>query len=95
MQAQGARWQALSELLPNVSGRVAETRQLVNLAAFGFPLPAGFPSIVGPFNVFDARVYLTQSIFDCQGDERRSRPNATTSPPRTIPTRARAIWSCS
>jgi outer membrane protein TolC len=25
MQAQGARWQALSELLPNVSGQVGET----------------------------------------------------------------------
>jgi outer membrane protein TolC len=66
MQAAGARWQALSDLLPNVSGRVAETRQLLNLAAFGFPLPAGFPSIVGPFNVFDARVYLTQSVFDAK-----------------------------
>jgi outer membrane protein TolC len=65
-QAEGARRQALSDLLPNVSGRVAQTRQLVNLAAFGFPLPAGFPSIVGPFNVFDARVYLSQSIFDAK-----------------------------
>jgi outer membrane protein TolC len=62
--AEGARRQALSDLLPNVTGRIAETRQLLNLAAFGFPLPAGFPSIVGPFNVFDARLYLTQSIFD-------------------------------
>ena len=25
---------------------------------------AGIPSIVGPFNVFDARVYLSQSVFD-------------------------------
>src|SRR6185369_11272830 len=47
-----------------INGRLAETRQLVNLAAFGFPLPAGIPSIVGPFNVFDARIYLTQSVFD-------------------------------
>ena len=60
----GARLRALSELLPNVNAKVAATRQEVNLKAFGFPLPLGFPSIVGPFNVYDARVFLTQSIFD-------------------------------
>ena len=63
-RARGVRWRALSGLLPTVTGRVAETRQQVNLAAFGFPLPSGVPSIVGPFNVFDARVYLTQSVLD-------------------------------
>jgi outer membrane protein TolC len=68
-RAQGARWRALSELLPNVNGRVSETRQEINLAAFGFsggpgtPFE-GIPSIVGPFNVFDARVYLSQSVLD-------------------------------
>jgi outer membrane protein TolC len=67
-RAQGARWRALSELLPNVNGRVGETRQVINLAAFGFggadsPFPA-LSSIVGPFNVFDARVYLSQSVLD-------------------------------
>jgi outer membrane protein TolC len=63
-RARGARWIALADLLPNVSGRVAETRQKVNLAAFGFPLPAGIPPIVGPFNVFDARIYLSQTVLD-------------------------------
>ena len=63
-RAQGARWTALADLLPNVSGRIAENRQKVNLAAFGFPLPPGTPSLVGPFNVFDARVNVTQSVFD-------------------------------
>ena len=63
-RARGARWIALSDMLPNLNGRVSELRQKVNLAAFGFPLPAGIPSLVGPFNVFDARVYLTQSVFD-------------------------------
>ena len=29
-----------------------------------FPLPAGFPATVGPFNVFDARVFVSQSIVD-------------------------------
>ena len=63
-RARGSRWTALSDLLPNVSGRVAENRQKINLAAFGFPLPPGTPSLVGPFNVFDARVNLSQSVFD-------------------------------
>ncbi len=63
-RAQGSRWQALSDLLPDVSGRIGVTRQEVNLAAFGFPLPAGVPSVVGPFNVFDARLSVSQSVFD-------------------------------
>jgi outer membrane protein TolC len=68
-RAQGARWRALSELLPNVNGRVSETRQEINLAAFGFSGGPGspfgdIPSIVGPFNVFDARVFLSQSVID-------------------------------
>jgi outer membrane protein TolC len=63
-RARAAHLRALSEMLPNVNGRIAETRQQLNLAAYGFPLPAGFPAIVGPFNVFDARVYLTQTVLD-------------------------------
>jgi outer membrane protein TolC len=63
-RSEGSRWVALAELLPNVSGRVVENRQKVNLAAFGFPLPPGVPTLVGPFNVFDARVALSQSILD-------------------------------
>ena len=63
-RARGTRWRALSGLLPTVTGRVSETRQQLNLAAFGFPLPAGIPSLVGPFNVFEARVYVTQPVLD-------------------------------
>ncbi|HYT69033.1 MAG TPA: TolC family protein [Vicinamibacterales bacterium] len=59
--ARGARWRALAELLPNVSGTLNERRQVINLEAFGFPAK---PSIVGPFNVYDARVYLSQSVVD-------------------------------
>src|SRR5258706_6544881 len=65
-EAGGARWKALSELLPTLSGHLTATREQVNLAAFGFPLPAGIPSVVGPFNVYDARVFLTQSVYDAQ-----------------------------
>lgn len=63
-RARGARWEALADLLPNVSAHLSETRQVVNFAAFGFPLPEGIPSVVGPFNVFDGRVRLSQPIFN-------------------------------
>ncbi len=68
-KAEGARWRMLSELLPNINGRVSETRQTINLAAFGFGSgpDSGFgnlPSFVGPFNVFDARIFLSQSVLD-------------------------------
>jgi outer membrane protein TolC len=62
--AQGSHWLALADLLPNVSSRVSESRQKVNLAAYGFPLPPGTPTLVGPYNVFDARLYVSQTVFD-------------------------------
>jgi outer membrane protein TolC len=63
-EAESARWRALGDLLPNVSGRLSASRQKVNLEAFGFPLPPGIPPVVGPFNVYDARVFLSQSVYD-------------------------------
>ena len=63
-RARGARWLALSQLLPNIGGSVSESRQVRNLEAFGFPLRGEFPSIVGPFNVFDARVLVSQRVLD-------------------------------
>ncbi len=59
--AHGARWRALSDLLPKVSGSVDGRRQVINLEAFGFPAP---DPIVGPFNVFDARVGVSQPVVD-------------------------------
>jgi len=68
-RAAGARKRALSELLPDVRGRISETRQKINLQAFGFgsssASPFGdIPPIVGPFNVFDARIFVSQAILD-------------------------------
>ncbi len=57
----GARKRALAELLPNVRASVRESRQVINLEAYGFPAP---DPIVGPFNVFDARVGVSQRLFD-------------------------------
>ncbi|MEQ1758743.1 MAG: TolC family protein [Vicinamibacterales bacterium] len=63
--ARGSRRLALADLLPNVGASLRESRQTVNLEAFGFPLQGtGFPALVGPFNVFDARVFLSQTVFD-------------------------------
>jgi outer membrane protein TolC len=61
--ARGARWTALQDLLPTASAHVGVTRQVINLAAFGFSVP-GFPSIIGPFNVHDARLAVSQPIVD-------------------------------
>jgi outer membrane protein TolC len=63
-EAGGARQRVLADMLPDVRARLSASRQKVNLAAFGFPLPAGIPPVVGPFNVYDARVFLAQSVFD-------------------------------
>ncbi|HXE31314.1 MAG TPA: TolC family protein [Terriglobales bacterium] len=52
-QARAQRMAALAALLPQVNASAGEVRQKLNLAAFGFSFP-GFPSIVGPFNVFQA-----------------------------------------
>src|SRR5262249_10216070 len=63
-RARGARLRALGDLLPNLNGRISESRQVLNLAAYGFTLPAGIPPVVGPFNLFDARVVLSQTVLD-------------------------------
>jgi outer membrane protein TolC len=62
--ARAQRLIAMSDLLPHLNGRVAETSQQTNLAALGFPGFPGVPSVVGPFKYFDARATLGQSIFD-------------------------------
>jgi outer membrane protein TolC len=62
--ARGARLRALSDLLPKVTWETSESRQQINLQAFGFSSFPGFPSIVGPFNTFDTRAYLSQPILD-------------------------------
>ena len=67
-QTQAARAQyrrSLSSLLPNISGRAADSIQQTNLAAFGIPLPAGLKSpVVGPFNVIDTRAALSETFLD-------------------------------
>jgi outer membrane protein TolC len=67
LMARGERWKQLSNLLPNVSGKIQEDVQTLSLTALGlksnvFPFPV--PRMIGPFNYFDARASLTQSIFN-------------------------------
>ena len=73
--ARGAHWRALADLLPNVNGSLRESRQVINLEAYGFPAK---PSIIGPFNIFDARVYLSQAVVDVEhlNDARAASLNA-------------------
>ena len=68
--ARGQRWQALSELLPNVVTNTGFGVHQINVkAAFGLTIP-NEPPIIGPFGYFDARAYLTQSVFDWASIER-------------------------
>lgn len=63
-EARGARRQSLAGLLPNLSTAITDTEQQTNLEAYGFPPLPGIPQIIGPFNAFDARVFLQQPILD-------------------------------
>jgi outer membrane protein TolC len=62
--AEGERWEARSDLLPHLTGRVSGVRQKINLEAFGFTGLAGIPTLIGPFNVYDARVAATERLLD-------------------------------
>ena len=74
--ARGQRWQALSELLPNVITDTGFGVHQVNVkAAFGLTI-RGEPPIIGPFGYFDSRAYLTQSAFDWASIERARSSNA-------------------
>lgn len=74
-QARGERWRALEQLLPNLSSSLNDRQTVINLAVFGFKAD---PSIIGPFNIFDARVALSQPLVDIQAmnDYRASALNA-------------------
>ena len=68
--ARGGRWQALSELLPNVVTDTGFGVHQINVKAdFGLTIH-GEPPIIGPFGYFDSRAYLTQSAFDWGSIER-------------------------
>lgn len=53
--------QRRADLLPNISGGAAYTRQTVNLEEFGFP---GITGVTDPFNVYRLQLRASQTIFD-------------------------------
>jgi outer membrane protein len=71
-QAQSRSAQARAALLPDISSSLGYRDQTANLRAYGlgFNLPMvpgspfSFPEMVGPYDVMDARISGTQSIFD-------------------------------
>ena len=73
LTARGERWKALSELLPNIEARVQENVQTQSLTALGLKpsvLHAPIPRVIGPFNYFDARASLSQSLFNFRNLEK-------------------------
>jgi len=67
--ADAERRRERADLLPQVHGAISEYRQKINLAAFGFHVP-GTSDLVGPFNVFDARLYIEQAVLDLEAIHR-------------------------
>jgi outer membrane protein TolC len=66
-QSHGKTRVARSALLPNLTGDLAETVQQTNLAAQGIRIKSpllAFPTVVGPFNYFDLRARLSQTVVD-------------------------------
>ena len=66
-QARAQRLAAVAQLLPDITGGVRETVQQINLAAEGLrisvPIPGfHFPTVVGPFNYFDARANFNENL---------------------------------
>jgi outer membrane protein len=69
-QAEARRLEARAALLPDLEGYIQDQSETNNLKAFGFRFNTfaipGFsiPTFVGPFNVFDVRATVNQSVFD-------------------------------
>jgi len=68
--ARAGQREALSRLLPDITGSIVAADEQVSLATLGLQsakgLPPGFQfaRIIGPFNFFDAGVTLSQRVFD-------------------------------
>jgi outer membrane protein TolC len=64
--ARGQRWEQLSALLPHVTATPYVADSQISLSELGISGVPGIslPQTVGPFSYFDARVSVTQSLFD-------------------------------
>src|SRR5262245_34713895 len=67
-QSRGLRASARSELLPRILADASVTSERLNLAAIGVQGTAipgfTFPTVVGPFSLYDLRTRLSQSVLD-------------------------------
>jgi outer membrane protein TolC len=64
-EARGTRVRRESPLLPRARAEVPVSLQNRSLSAFGISVP-GVPEVVGPFGVYEARLYMDQSLVDLQ-----------------------------
>jgi outer membrane protein TolC len=65
--ARGQRWEQLSALLPHVTVSPYADRSKLNLQELGLlfsPVNFSLPMTVGPYSYFDARLGVTQTVFD-------------------------------
>ncbi len=69
VSARGRHWQELSRLLPNLTSSASFHRLQESLAITGINFP-GVPAVVGPFNFYDARIFLSQRLFDLEAIKR-------------------------
>jgi outer membrane protein len=66
-QSQTRVAQARAAFLPDIEASVGDQSETVNLKSFGLNIQVpgfSFPSLVGPFSLFDARATAQQSVFD-------------------------------
>jgi len=62
--SEGQRIKDLAALIPHLSAGVRDSDQIISLAAFGFTGFGGLPPVIGPFNVFDARLFVSTPLYD-------------------------------
>jgi outer membrane protein TolC len=83
LATRGAKWEELSKLLPNVSMSATQAAQQIDLAALGFRFNfPGVSPVIGPIGTFDARAYMTASVFDWHQIERERGARANESAAR-------------
>ncbi len=68
-ESEARQAESRGQFLPDLESYLNDQRETTNLRAFGLnfavPIPGfSFPSIVGPYSVFDARLTASQTIFD-------------------------------
>jgi outer membrane protein len=67
-QARAQLREARSPLLPNLSATGSWVSQTINPQSFGFRIPGlALPRVLGPFDLYDGRLHLSQALFDYAG----------------------------